>query len=386
MKKRVLSVLLIMALFVSCLAFSASAEGTPTLRLSSVSASRGDEVTVDVIMENNPGVTGIDVKISYDKTRLKLTGFSNGCLSGWVVSVEAGGAIWADSVSHTENGVILTLKFEVLVDAPLGDAVVQLTNPDIIDDELNTVDFKFESGTVTVTCDHEWDAGVITTKPTCTDDGVKTFTCKKCNTTREEPITHEGHKSDAGTITTEPTCTETGVKTYKCTVCGEVIKTEPVPANGHKSDAGTITTEPTCTEKGEKTYKCTVCGEVLKTETVPEKGHSWDEGVVTTEPTCTEEGVKTYTCTVSDCKAIKTEVLPALDHDWDEGKVVKEATEKENGLKVYTCARCQETKEEVIKYSVPTGDEAMPALYALLLVASAGAAFVVTRKLRKERG
>ena len=386
MKKRVLSVLLIMALFVSCLAFSASAEGTPTLRLSSVSASRGDEVTVDVIMENNPGVTGIDVKISYDKTRLKLTGFSNGCLSGWVVSVEAGGAIWADSVSHTENGVILTLKFEVLVDAPLGDAVVQLTNPDIIDDELNTVDFKFESGTVAVTCDHEWDAGVITTEPTCTEDGVKTFTCKKCNTTREDTITHEGHKSDAGTITTEPTCTETGVKTYKCTVCGEVIKTEPVPANGHKSDAGTITTEPTCTEKGEKTYKCTVCGEVLKTETVPEKGHSWDEGVVTTEPTCTEEGVKTYTCTVSDCKVTKTEVLPALDHDWDEGKVVKEATEKENGLKVYTCARCQETKEEVIKYSVPTGDEAMPALYALLLVASAGAAFVVTRKLRKERG
>ena len=386
MKKRVLSVLLIMALFVSCLAFSASAEGTPTLRLSSVSASRGDEITVDVIMENNPGVTGIDVKISYDKTRLKLTGSSNGCLSGWVVSVEAGGAIWADSVSHTENGVILTLKFEVLDDAPLGDAVVQLTNPDIIDDELNTVDFKFESGTVAVTCDHEWDAGVITTKPTCTDDGVKTFTCKKCNTTREETITHEGHKSDAGTITTEPTCTETGVKTYKCTVCGNVIKTEPVPANGHKSDAGTITTEPTCTETGVKTYKCTVCDNVIKAEPVPANGHSWDEGVVTTEPTCTEEGVKTYTCTVSDCKVTKTEVLPALDHDWDEGKVVKEATEKENGLKVYTCARCQETKEEVIKYSVPTGDEAMPALYALLLVASAGAAFVVTRKLRKERG
>ena len=159
-----------------------------------------------------------------------------------------------------------------------------------------------------------------------------------------------------------------------------------MPANGHKSDAGTITTEPTCTETGVKTYNCTVCGEVIKTEPVPANGHSWDEGVVTTEPTCTEEGVKTYTCTVSDCKVTKTEVLPALDHDWDEGKVVKEATEKEDGLKVYTCARCQETKEEVIKYSVPTGDEAMPALYTLLLVASAGAALVVTRKLRKERG
>ena len=266
MKKRVLSVLLIMALFVSCLAFSASAEGTPTLRLSSVSASRGDEVTVDVIMENNPGVTGIDVKISYDKTRLKLTGFSNGCLSGWVVSVEAGGAIWADSVSHTENSVILTLKFEVLVDAPLGDAVVQLTNPDIIDDDLNTVDFKFESGSVTVTCDHEWDAGVITKKPTCTDDGIKTFTCKKCNTTREETITHEGHKSDAGTITTEPTCTETGVKTYKCTVCGEVLMTETVPANGHSWGDWVLTTEPTLDADGVETRTCQTCG---ATETRP---------------------------------------------------------------------------------------------------------------------
>ncbi|MFQ9390173.1 MAG: hypothetical protein ACLR1V_16500 [Coprococcus sp.] len=34
------------------------------------------------------------------------------------------------------------------------------------------------------------------------------------------------------TVTKEPTCTEKGVKTYTCTVCGET-KTEEIPAAGH---------------------------------------------------------------------------------------------------------------------------------------------------------
>ena len=424
MKKRVLSVLLIVALFVSCLAFSASAEGTPTLRLSNVSAGRGDEVTVDIVMENNPGVTGIDVKVSYDKTRLQLTGYKNGCLSGWLVSLETGGAVWADVGSNTDNGVILTLKFKVLDDAPLGEALVELGGADIIDADLNTVDFKFESGTVSVTCAHEWDEGVVTKEPTCAEEGVKTFTCSKCNETRTESMKKAEHSSDGGKVTKQPTCTEKGVKTYTCKVCGEVLKTEEVTANGHQSDGGKVTKQPTCTEKGVKTYTCKVCGEVLKTEEVSAKGHQSDGGKVTTEPTCTEKGVKTYTCKVCDevlkteeipalghtwnegevtaeatctedgsmhfictvCQAEKDEVIEAPGHDWDEGKVVREATETQDGLKEFTCKVCKETKQESYKYSVATGDEAMPVLFTLLLVVSAGAVVILTRKLRKERG
>ena len=33
---------------------------------------------------------------------------------------------------------------------------------------------------------HDWDEGVITTEPTCTTKGVKTFTCKNCKTTKSE--------------------------------------------------------------------------------------------------------------------------------------------------------------------------------------------------------
>ena len=52
--------------------------------------------------------------------------------------------------------------------------------------------------------------------------------------TAEAPHTHTW---DDGVITTEPTCTEAGVKTFTCTGCGET-KTEPVDALGHNYVAG----------------------------------------------------------------------------------------------------------------------------------------------------
>ncbi len=124
---------------------------------------------------------------------------------------------------------------------------------------------------------------------------------------------HE-HTWDTGTVTTEPTCTDEGVKTYKCTGCSET-KTEPVPATGHKWDGGSVTTAPTCTEEGVRTYKCTGCSET-KTEPVPATGHTWNEGSVTTEPTCTADGVKTYNCT--ECSETKTEPIPKLSHSFNE--------------------------------------------------------------------
>ena len=59
---------------------------------------------------------------------------------------------------------------------------------------------------------------------------------------------HE-HSWDQGTVTTQPTCTEKGVKTYHCSGCNET-KTEEVPALGHDWQEGTVTTQPTCTQKG----------------------------------------------------------------------------------------------------------------------------------------
>lgn len=58
-------------------------------------------------------------------------------------------------------------------------------------------------------------------------------------------------------VTTKPTCTEAGIKTRECD-CG-VTERVKVPAAGHNWDVGTITRGPTPKADGEKTYSCLVC-------------------------------------------------------------------------------------------------------------------------------
>ena len=101
---------------------------------------------------------------------------------------------------------------------------------------------------------HTWDEGKVTTEPTCTKAGVKTYTCTVCKETKTEAIAALGHKWDDGKVTTEPTCTEAGVKTYTCTVCKET-KTEAVAALGHVD--------------ADKDNKCDRCGEKLGEDPKP---------------------------------------------------------------------------------------------------------------------
>ena len=235
---------------------------------------------------------------------------------------------------------------------------------------------------------HNWDAGKITKAATCTETGVKTYTCTRCQKTKTEEIKATGHKEvkdaavaatcekagktegshcsvcgkvikaqkevpvlghnwDAGKITKAATCTETGVKTYTCTRC-QKTKTEEIKATGHK-EVKDAAVAATC-EKAGKTEgsHCSVCGKVIKAQKeVPVLGHNWDAGKITKAATCTETGVKTYTCT--RCQKTKTEEIKATGHNWDAGKITKAATCTETGVKTYTCTRCQKTKTEEIK-------------------------------------
>ncbi len=130
--------------------------------------------------------------------------------------------------------------------------------------------------------------------------------------TAEAEITKTGvheHSWNDGEATTPATCTEAGVKTFTCTVCGET-KTETINMLAH-TPAVDSAVAATCTATGlTEGSHCSVCNTVLVAQkTVAALGHAWDEGKVTTDPTATTEGVKTYTCTV--CGETKTETIPA---------------------------------------------------------------------------
>ena len=158
---------------------------------------------------------------------------------------------------------------------------------------------------------HTWDNGTVTTEPTETTPGVRTFTCAVCSQTKTEVIPATGAHTFVFTKNVAPSCTEAGYDLYTCRDCGASEQRNVKPALGHKWDSGTVTTEPTETDPGTMTYTCTVCG-ATKTEVIPATGphtHVWDEGTVTVAPTETTPGVRTYTCTV--CGQTRTEIIPA---------------------------------------------------------------------------
>ena len=180
---------------------------------------------------------------------------------------------------------------------------------------------------------HSWDKGVITTSPTCSDAGVKTYTCTVCNETKTEAIDATGHTSVE--VSEKPaTCTEPGhTAGTKCSVCGATLSgMEEIPAKGH-TEVIDPAVEPTCTEPGKTEGKhCSVCDKVIVAQTeIPAKGHTEviDPAV---EPTCTAPG-KTEGKHCSVCNAIivaQTEI-PATGHT-EKTVVGKPATCTETGL------------------------------------------------------
>ncbi|MCD7740704.1 MAG: fibronectin type III domain-containing protein [Ruminococcus sp.] len=178
---------------------------------------------------------------------------------------------------------------------------------------------------------HTYDNGVVTTEATCTEDGVKTYTCSVCGETYTEAITATGH-TYTSEITKEATCTEDGVITYTCTACGDTYTEAITSAGSHTYDEGVVTTAATCTEDGVKTYTCTACGETY-TEAIAATGHNY-VAETTKEATTDEEGLITYTC--SNCGDVYTETIPALGHSFT-SEITTEPTCTEDGVMTYTC-------------------------------------------------
>lgn len=77
---------------------------------------------------------------------------------------------------------------------------------------------------------HSFGEWMVTTKPTCTETGIKTRECD-CGVTERAEVSAAGHNWDAGKITREPTPKADGEKTYSCLVC-KATMTEPVKYSG----------------------------------------------------------------------------------------------------------------------------------------------------------
>ena len=133
---------------------------------------------------------------------------------------------------------------------------------------------------------HVWGNGVVTTAPTETTPGVRTFTCRGCGDIREEAIPATGAHDYQFTKNVAPTCTDGGYDLYTCSSCGATEKRNLTDAAGHKWDGGTVTTAPTETTPGVRTFTCTVCSQT-RTEAIPATGASTCTG----GPSCPSYGL-----------------------------------------------------------------------------------------------
>ena len=245
------------------------------------------------------------------------------------ISMEGLSAINSGIPEGVDATVEGTLKWENEDGILLRDNNKNRTPVKVVFTPNDATNYTSSSYTFNVDVTHAWDDGEITTEPTCTERGIKTFTCacgatktqtvsklghdytvwgsdgnnhwKKCSRCgAEDSSTKAEHKWGSGVVTTQPTCTTDGVKTFTCTDCN-ATKTEPIAAPGHNF-------ADTWTSDADKHWKkCSNCDEISEKD-----AHDWDSGTVTKEATCTEAGEKTYTCSV--CDKTKTDEIPANGH------------------------------------------------------------------------
>ena len=193
---------------------------------------------------------------------------------------------------------------------------------------------------VRLTAVHRYD-NEVTKEPTCTEEGVKTYTCRGCGESYDDPIPALGHDYTEEVI--EPGCTVDGCTLHTCTRCGNSYSDNIIPALGHNY-VPTVTKATTCTEDGTMTYTCSRCSDSFE-HTIKATGHSHVESVVL--PSCTEGGYTLHTC--SKCgRSYKSDYVDALGHDFGEYTKTKDFTETERGELTCYCSRCDATRTRPI--------------------------------------
>ena len=192
---------------------------------------------------------------------------------------------------------------------------------------------------------HDWGDSEVTKAPTCTEKGVRTYTCAHDKShTKTEEIAALGHSYDDGVVTLEPTYESDGIKTFTCGTCGDTY-TESIPAK--KYTFKTTVVAPTCTTDGYTHHECNENPAKSYDDTiVPATGHAWVEH--TTEATCKEDGHVDRTCSSCGASERVRDIPKTNEHKWDAGKVTVEPTCDGKGVKTFTCTVCNETKTEEI--------------------------------------
>lgn len=326
--KRFLSLLLVIAVLVSMVPIEVSAADSKNsedvvISVENKTVLPGEEVSVDVFVQNNPGILGLTLEFEYDEG-LTLTDAVAGEAFSYLTMTKPGKFVspcrftWDGqecSEEDVKDGTILTLTFKVADDMKEGGNLgvsVTVPNGDAYDNELNELAINTMAGNISVQDFMPGDlngdkkvsiSDIILLRRFIVDGYDISVNENAANVNGDDKVTSAdvillrrylaggygveperppvlqcSHEMDA-TAYKAPTCTEEGnIAYWYCSSCGKYFTDEKgnceiglentvIPANGH-TEVIDKAVEPTPSSPGlTEGSHCSVCGVIIVPQT-----------------------------------------------------------------------------------------------------------------------
>ena len=150
-------------------------------------------------------------------------------------------------------------------------------------------------------CTHEYGEWVVSTAPTCENDGIRTKTCTKCQLPVHEPVAALGHDYEVTEIITAATCEADGSGKLTCKNDTSHTKTDVLSKLGHSFSEWKAVTEATCYADGKEVRVCTNDAQHIEERTIQKTEHVLSEYTLLSPATCTENEKHSASCTNTGC-------------------------------------------------------------------------------------
>lgn len=274
--KKLIALLFVVAMLCTAMVMPAmAANEAPAITVSSAAAGEGQTATLNIAVENNPGIFSFTMELMYDDTSLELIAVNSDI--NVLANLENGKVNYTQPKTLEGDMVLFTATFKVL---QAGDHEVKVDVITIRDAEQKEFAPEVNDGGIDESCAHKWGKYVVTRKPTCAKVGIKVKTCSLCGEKKTATIKKLAHTIE---IRNEKaaTCTEAGYTGDEyCTVCDKLVKAgTEIAAKGHGETVTKNAKAATCTEEGYTGDKhCADCDVKLEEgKTIAATGHKWGE-------------------------------------------------------------------------------------------------------------
>ena len=132
-------------------------------KVGSVTAIKGDDVTVSVSLTKNPGIAGFALDVQYDTNVLTLKNGRSTDILGGSFSINENTISWYNSENIFVTGDIFELTFAMAEGTNMDSAIVNLAmhngRSNVVNEEGDNIDTDFQGGTVNI---RRWVPGDVT--------------------------------------------------------------------------------------------------------------------------------------------------------------------------------------------------------------------------------